>query len=1158
MFFLCFQLTSFSLQMAFLESETNNMFYKAHKKIDYYGNHENKIINRLHPQSNHSKYDVEKLSIQFDLQELSRIKDDSKKFFEEDTIQKIKEFNTEIKTILEKKESTNEYLNYLYEKSEEFLKQIIINQNYLDQFIKEYEKIVYQFLNNKNTEQSTSKTESFLYKKINQQCIKISKLYKELLFLDKKTNSIKKEEAAFKDSFKKSNVIFTSQSNINKNNPEIQTEENNITSESKKNINYLEENNIFLEAHLEKISIFNYKLQQKILNTRKKYIKEEIKDIKNYFSNKYNSDMDKIYFQKEKDLLAANQKKLSIKKHELIEQLEKNNQLKNPAYYFYDKDLKQKTLQIIENLKTQPINQSINDVLNIFELIKTDMLNITLNIINGKIYANKKNLDLMEGWYIYWQPEIHNNAINNAMKNCNPIIIKNNNNDLKIQLEGFSEKILTYIHFLNAFVQTEDLDIHLKNYRATAKFYLDALTEKNNKIFILINNIKNLFYIASILQEELKIKTFWARSEYSISFLKLKNFIPEIKLFIFELKENFFSFINLSIKKISNFYQVSLLHILLYALYLFFIIGSAYLYKRIFKKLATFIDNIEQQSYYMRKINFLVAILSHKNILFYIWLNLFICVYNKIISLYYLDALFFLFSIPIAIYLINSLLNDFLPSISDTNIKQNFFSYSNNNFFYKKLLLDTIIFLFFIRQALMSLIIGNAHEIILAAQFILIQIQLIILLKKNYIIQYVTEIKLFNDYSKDFISQYYQLFIALLVTLIVMSNPYVGYGYQMLYILSRSILTLITLPLFNLIFDFIKKKSLYVFFNFEDGEARNKIKMGNMIYIGFLSICYFIIFIFTIFIILKLWGYSIQLKSIFNLIYVNLLPSQEILSNEAITSLSINTLFIVFFYIAMGYFFSYCINSFVFAKILNPIVIGQTMQNTIMTIFKYIIVCSCFIIGLCTAGLQSIITKLGALIIALSFALKEPVADFISYFIILIQCPIKVGDVIKINKEGGGSDIEVTGIVRSINSRTTIIRQKNSQSVIVPNSIILKRSICNWTYHKSGFTAIEDFFIIIDRKHDAELVKNLLIKIVESCPGILKTPIPLVRCENISPIGYDFLIRGYINIERASDQWDLASQLRITIAKKLDIEKIYFAIPEYKINMQKYTDNINI
>jgi small-conductance mechanosensitive channel len=231
------------------------------------------------------------------------------------------------------------------------------------------------------------------------------------------------------------------------------------------------------------------------------------------------------------------------------------------------------------------------------------------------------------------------------------------------------------------------------------------------------------------------------------------------------------------------------------------------------------------------------------------------------------------------------------------------------------------------------------------------------------------------------------------------------------------------------------------------------------------------------------------------------------------------------------------------------------MQNTIMTLLKYIIVCSWFIIGLCTAGLQSIINKLGALIIALSFALKEPVADFISYFIILIQCPIKIGDVIKINKEGGGADIEVVGIVRAINSRTTVIRQKNSQTILVPNSIILKRSICNWTYHKSGFTAIEDFCITIDKKHDPEIIKNLLIKIIENYPAILKNPIPLIRCENITPIGYDFLIRGYIAIERASDMWDIASHLRILIAKKLDIENINFAVPEYKIKIENNEHN---
>ncbi len=1099
------------------------------------------------------RYSIERLSLQFELQELSNIKNESEKINIENNIELIKEYSDKTKKNLNKDLKLNNYLNTLFNKEEELLIQININKNHLDKFIKEYEEIIYKLIYNEDSEIIKKKNGKISYKKTAQFCINLSKLDKDLLLLEKKINILKKEELTFKESFKKNSTLIiqnTNQKN-NKIEPDI----------SEKVIIKIEESNILLENYLEKILIFNYKLQHKILEIKKKYIKNIIKNIKSYFSeNKYDSESNNILHAEEKNNLTENIKSLSLKK-DTIEKMLENNKKKIKCYFFNDNDFEQKIIKITNNIKNYNTSDLINELLIIFELIKIDLINIDLSITNSKIYINKKNLELMQGWNVFWEPETNSKIINNTVKKCNPIIIKNNNNDLRIEIKKYIKKIHLYNNFLNALIQIETSDnvVNLKSYKTQAKMYFEKFIEKNNKMIILLNNIKNLFYISSILQEELKIKTFWTRSEYSISFIKINNFIPEIKLFVFELKENFFTLIQIIIYKITNVAKYSLNEITLYLLFLFIIIGSAYLYKRIFKKIATMIENIEKQSYYMRKINFLITVLSNKNIIFYIWLNLFICIYNKIISFYYLDALFYLFSIPIAIYFTNILLKNFFND--QNNIENNdqeaiFLNYINN-FFYKKILLYTIIFLFFIRQSLLSIIQGNSHEIILAAQFILIQIQLIILLKKNYIIQYIAEIKFFNEYSKNFISKYYQLFIALIVTIIIMSNPYVGYGYQMLYIFSRIILTLILLPFFNVIFNLIKKKSLYVFFNFEDGEAKNKIKMGKMFYIIFLSLIYFIIFSFAIFIILRSWGYSIEINAISNLFYENLLPSQEILSNEAITSLSINTLFTVFLYIAKGYFFSYCINNFVCAKILNPIVIGQTMQNTIMTLFKYIIVCSWFIIGLCTAGLQSIITKLGALIIALSFALKEPVADFISYFIILIQCPIKIGDVIKINREGGGNEIEVIGIVRSINSRTTIIRQKNSQTIIVPNSIILKRSICNWTYHKSGFTAIEDFFITIDKKHDAEVIKNLLTKIIESHPAIIKTPIPLIRCENITPIGYDFLIRGYINIERAADQWDIASHLRILIAKKLDHEKINFAIPEYKINIKENNDNIN-
>ena len=80
--------------------------------------------------------------------------------------------------------------------------------------------------------------------------------------------------------------------------------------------------------------------------------------------------------------------------------------------------------------------------------------------------------------------------------------------------------------------------------------------------------------------------------------------------------------------------------------------------------------------------------------------------------------------------------------------------------------------------------------------------------------------------------------------------------------------------------------------------------------------------------------------------------------------------------------------------------------------------------------------KLGSLVTYLSYAalvvfgwsFKDLFTDFVAYFFILVQRPVKLGDYIKI-------DSEVMGVVRRVGPRAVILRRKNSVNIVVPNSI---------------------------------------------------------------------------------------------------------------------------
>ncbi len=75
------------------------------------------------------------------------------------------------------------------------------------------------------------------------------------------------------------------------------------------------------------------------------------------------------------------------------------------------------------------------------------------------------------------------------------------------------------------------------------------------------------------------------------------------------------------------------------------------------------------------------------------------------------------------------------------------------------------------------------------------------------------------------------------------------------------------------------------------------------------------------------------------------------------------------------------------------------VQHTVTSIGRYIIVGIAIFFGFHMVGLgELVIYVLGALALGVGWILKEPISDFIAYFIILVQRPVKIGDYIRIDE----------------------------------------------------------------------------------------------------------------------------------------------------------------
>jgi small-conductance mechanosensitive channel len=128
-------------------------------------------------------------------------------------------------------------------------------------------------------------------------------------------------------------------------------------------------------------------------------------------------------------------------------------------------------------------------------------------------------------------------------------------------------------------------------------------------------------------------------------------------------------------------------------------------------------------------------------------------------------------------------------------------------------------------------------------------------------------------------------------------------------------------------------------------------------------------------------------------------------------------------------------------------------------------------------NLSALLAAFGVAGLAFSLAAQDTLADAIAGFIILIDQPYRVGDRIEIQDEGTWGDVVQVGI------RTTRIHTRDNRLVIVPNSVIGKNQVVNYTYPDPRYRI--QTHISIGYGSDIELVRQLIVDTVSQVEGVL-------------------------------------------------------------------------
>jgi potassium efflux system protein len=128
---------------------------------------------------------------------------------------------------------------------------------------------------------------------------------------------------------------------------------------------------------------------------------------------------------------------------------------------------------------------------------------------------------------------------------------------------------------------------------------------------------------------------------------------------------------------------------------------------------------------------------------------------------------------------------------------------------------------------------------------------------------------------------------------------------------------------------------------------------------------------------------------------------------------------------------------------------------------------------------------LAALGVGLGFGLQEIVSNFVCGIILLLERPIRIGDVVTV----AGN----TGKVDRINIRATTILNADNQSMIVPNREFITGNLVNWTL-KDKILRVP-IKISVAYGTDPERVVKLLLTVAREDVDVMKSPEPSAGLE---------------------------------------------------------------
>jgi small-conductance mechanosensitive channel len=651
----------------------------------------------------------------------------------------------------------------------------------------------------------------------------------------------------------------------------------------------------------------------------------------------------------------------------------------------------------------------------------------------------------------------------------------------------------------------------------------------------------------------------WHRSMSAVTWDGVKNVIPNLILFAKSLSVIVFGYLSeIKVQKIA--YTLSSYGVggILSLFFLLFCIFFGYLLLQAFlptvqKNLLTNTSDETDPLYKPRQvlaigIGFLISVFKP----LYFWL---VCLGYELLSEapVALLIIFYISSVIFWIYASRKLLTQFILinrkfdySLLSKRLIERFshvFSFFST---------ATIIILV-LRKMFMVVMVHQQTElpnILLRVYHIVIFISIIFSLDKEEIIQMLPKKSVLGQKFAQLFDHYYYLFLIAVFSLLILSDPYLGgYGTLMWHVCWNLCLSAGVLSGLFILHVLLKRYTTFLFFTHDASavsgvtERFDYAKTWYAIYVIGLMLFFAGI---AVVLCAYVWGYGFTYHTLRKIVMYELVKFETVNSLGKATPESFRILNLIYIITmtCIGIVSAYAFKKVVLQRVFDIQYVDPGIQNTITTISRYVIIIMAVMIACIQSKLGFVVTYVSFVGLAtFGWSFKDLFTDFVAYFFILVQRPLKLGDYVRINDD-------TMGVVRRISPRAVILRRKNAVNIVVPNSTILKSSLYNWNYART-YIGFDDIIFCVPFGTNIELVREICFQVLEQDNDVLKIPQPFVRLQDFNERGYVFMVRGFLSSGNTLRQWDIASNIRFVLVAQLAKAGITIAAPMMKVTMNK-------